>query len=94
VISGKAGEDRGLDVVRPVERGGRKERRRPGTDRWGRGVRGREGGERGPLRARPHVGEGRENGPRGKKLARGGMEEQARLGWDLGLFSYFLPFFF
>jgi hypothetical protein len=94
VISGKAVEDRGPDVARPMERGGRKERRRPGVDRWGRGVRGSEGGERGPLPAGPRVGEGRENGPRGKKLARGGREEQAGLGWDLGLFSYFLPFFF
>jgi hypothetical protein len=40
------------------------------------------------------VGEGRENGPQGKKLAQEGREEQAGLGWDLGSFSYFLPFFF
>jgi hypothetical protein len=35
-----------------------------------------------------------ETGPRGKKPARGGREEQAGLGWELGLLSYFLPFFF
>jgi hypothetical protein len=30
----------------------------------------------------------------GKRLAREGREEQAGLGWELGLLSYFLPFFF
>jgi hypothetical protein len=36
---------------------------------------GRGGKKSGPLPAGPRLGEGRENGPRGKKLPRGGREE-------------------
>jgi hypothetical protein len=51
------------------------------------------GGERkGEKRATR--GKGKENGPRGKRPARGGGEEQAELGWNLGLLFYFPSFFF